>query len=163
MIGEKYIESHIRNLKIGLELGCGYGGLMLKLLKAGFEVYGVDICEYCVNYANRVFRENGFDERCYVMNAESLSFPDNSFDFIYVIISLHEMNAEKVAREGFRVLKQRGIFIDIDWAPWANTGVSERYLDIEEVEKIFAEAGFIVKEAFYDGELEYLLFTKILQ
>ena len=76
------------------------------------------------------------------------------------MISLHEMNIKKVAREGFRVLRRRRKFIVIDWAPWANTGVPERYYSIEEVRKIFEQIGFMTREAFYDADLEYILLKK---
>jgi len=161
VINEDFIVYNIRGLKSGLELGCGYGDLLLKLLKMGFNIYGIDICGYCVDSANRIFRDHGFGERCYEMYAESLLFKDSIFDFIYVVISLHEMDLEKVARESYRVLKHKGLFIDIDWAPWADTGVYERYLSIDEVRKIFEDSGFIVREAFYDGDLEYILLEKL--
>ena len=160
MIEKEYVYVNIRELKRGLELGCGYGDFMLRLLKMGFDVYGVDICSYCVKYANNLFRDHGFSERCHVMDAESLSFHDDSFDFIYVIISLHEMDVKRVARENFRVLKEKGRFIDIDWAPWADTGAFEKYYSIEEVRQAFEYVGFTTREAFYEGDLEYILFKK---
>ena len=160
MIKEDFITSNIKRLKNGLELGCGHGDLVLKLLKMGFNVYGIDICGYCVDRANEMFRRNGLGKRCYKMSAESLSFGDSIFDFIYAVISLHEMHLERVARESYRVLRDNGLFIDIDWAPWAITGAYERYLSIDEIERIFGELGFVVKEAFYDGDLEYILLMK---
>ncbi len=162
MIKEEYVYANIRDLRRGLELGCGYGNFMLRLLKKGFDVYGIDICDRCVKHANDLFRDYGFGERCYVKNAESLSFHDNSFDFIYVIISLHEMNVRRVAKESFRVLRRRGRFIDVDWAPWASTGAFEKYYSIEEVRRIFEYIGFTAREAFYEDDLEYILFKKNL-
>jgi len=159
-INEDYIISRVDGLRDGLELGCGYGDLMLRLLRLGFNVYGVDICGYCVEIANEKFRRYGYGDRCYKMSAESLSFPESSFDFIYVVISLHEMDLEKVARESYKVLRSNGLFIDIDWTPWARTGVHEKYLSIDDVREVFSRVGFIMREAFYDWDLEYILFMK---
>lgn len=160
MIDDKYIYMHLKGLKYGLELGCGYGDFMTKLLRIGYKVYGVDKCSYCIKYANRSFRNSGFNSLCYRMYAESLSFSDETFDFIYVITSLHEMNMEKAVREAYRVLRKGRLFIDIDWAPWADTGVPEKYLSIEELIEIFTSIGFRIRESYYRDEIEYMLCEK---
>ena len=160
MISDEYIRIHIKGLKLGLELGCGYGDFMIKLLEEGYSVYGIDKCGYCIEYANRVFKERGFDKLCYKMSAESLLFSDAYFDFVYTIISLHEMSVKNAIKEVYRVLKRGGIFIDIDWAPWADTGVPERYLRIEELMEFLADTGFKMREAFYRDDLEYVLCKK---
>ena len=84
VVNEDYIVSNIKGLRDGLELGCGYGDFILRLLKKGFNVYGVDTCSSCVEYANNLFRDEGFGERCYVMNAESLSHSMMNHSILYM-------------------------------------------------------------------------------
>jgi SAM-dependent methyltransferase len=72
-----------------LDVGCGKGFLLYDwmLVVPGVEVYGIDISGYAI--------ENGKEEirhRLQVANANALSYPDQHFDLVYSINTLHNLH-----------------------------------------------------------------------
>ena len=89
-----------------LELGCWDGMVSYFLQKKGKRATAIDL------------RDIGFDERAkkagvnfQAMNAEDLQFPDECFDLVFSYASFeHFHNADKVLKEGLRVLRKGGHF-----------------------------------------------------
>lgn len=63
-----------------LEVGCGSGHLASQFLNAGHEYYGVDNSSSLISIASKSFPQTTFA----VSEANSLEFPDNSFDYVIV-------------------------------------------------------------------------------
>jgi ubiquinone/menaquinone biosynthesis C-methylase UbiE len=89
-----------------LDVGCGKGFLLYDFTKVvpGLELQGIDISEYAVENAKEEIRN-----RLQVGNATSLPFPDNYFDFVYSITTLHNLHCydlDKALREIERVGKK---------------------------------------------------------
>lgn len=84
-----------------LEVGCGRGHLTSRLAERGVDVVGVD--------ANPKAAEIADTERVLTMDAESLDFPDDSFDYVLSVHALEHIPAlgEALAEMG-RVLRQGG-------------------------------------------------------
>ncbi len=84
-----------------LEVGCGRGHLTLRLAERGIDVLGID--------ANPRAAEIAGTERVLTMGAESLDFPDDSFDYVLSVHALEHIPAlgEALAEMG-RVLRQGG-------------------------------------------------------
>ncbi len=94
-----------------LDLGCGTGRTTYHLYRMGYRVVGVDISEEMVRIARRKYPYIDF----YVGDACSLSFKDESFD--YVLFSFNgidyiypESNRIAALREVYRVLRPGGVF-----------------------------------------------------
>jgi ubiquinone/menaquinone biosynthesis C-methylase UbiE len=106
------------NGKIVLDLGCGYGGLMLAVAEMGAErVLGVDVSEERVAFARRRLQPAA---RAFpvLADAASLPFPDQSVDIIVsdsAIEHLHDLRA--ALREMVRVLRPGGRV----YALWGNS------------------------------------------
>jgi ubiquinone/menaquinone biosynthesis C-methylase UbiE len=67
-----------------LEIGCGTGTDLLQFLAAGANAFGIDLSNRSVDLAKERLRLFGFDRgRVLVADAESLPFPDGSFDLAY--------------------------------------------------------------------------------
>jgi ubiquinone/menaquinone biosynthesis C-methylase UbiE len=89
-----------------LDVGCGKGFLLYDFTKVvpGLELYGLDISEYAIENSKEEIRD-----RLQVGNATSLPFPDNYFDFVYSITTLHNLHCydlDKALREIERVGKK---------------------------------------------------------
>ena len=89
-----------------LDVGCGKGFLLYDFTKAvpGLELHGIDISEYAIENAKEEIKD-----RLQVGNATSLPFPDNYFDFVFSITTLHNLHCydlDKALREIERVGKQ---------------------------------------------------------
>jgi phosphatidylethanolamine/phosphatidyl-N-methylethanolamine N-methyltransferase len=105
-----------------LEIGVGNGS-HLKYYKT-HEITGIDTSDGMLDRARRYQRDN---IQVAKMNAEELSFPDETFDYIILshVIAVVE-NPEKVLEEAYRVLKPHGkVFILNHFTP--DNGL--KYLD----------------------------------
>jgi len=71
-----------------LDVGCGKGFLLYEFTQEvpGVEVTGIDISEYAIENSKEEIRDN-----LQAGNAISLPFPDDTFDFIISITTLHNL------------------------------------------------------------------------
>jgi SAM-dependent methyltransferase len=92
-----------------LEIGCGNGADGVMFARAGAQYVGVDLTEAAVEATRNHFRALGLEGRLEIENAEHLSFPDESFDFVYSHGVLHHTpHPESAFAELHRVLKPGG-------------------------------------------------------
>lgn len=132
-----------------LDVGCAKGFLVKDLMTVcpGLEVFGLDVSEYALKNS-----ETEVIGRLHLGSAEYLPFPDNSFDFIVAINSIHNLPREKVIRalkEVQRVGKGKA-FIQVDsydtpedkklFEEWVLTAEYHDYP--EGWFKVFEEAGY---------------------
>lgn len=89
-----------------LDVGAGKGFLLHDFTKVlpDLDVHGIDISTYAIENAKEEVKD-----RLQVGSATSLPFPDNSFDFVYSINTLHNLHCydlDKALREIERVGKK---------------------------------------------------------
>lgn len=89
-----------------LDVGCGKGFLLYDFTKVvpGLELYGIDISEYAIANAKEEIRD-----RIQVGNAISLPYPDQYFDLVISITTLHNLHnydLDQALREIERVGKK---------------------------------------------------------
>ena len=110
-----------RNLRV-LDVGCGAGFFSVLLAKEGYQVTGVDLTPDMIENARILAAEEKTDCDFLVMDAENLSFADESFD---VVISRNLTwtlpDVKSAYREWVRVLKKGGVLLNFD----ANYGLSD--------------------------------------
>lgn len=98
-----------------LDLGCGMGGLVVRLQQEGCKVFGVDYCfDYCVITRLRGMRY-GFQSQVVNGAAEWLPLKDQSVDiiFCYEVIE-HIFDPLAMLREIHRVIRPNGlVFITV--------------------------------------------------
>ena len=89
-----------------LDVGCGKGFLLYDFTKVmpSLELHGIDISDYAIDNAKAEIKD------CLqVGNATSLPYPDNYFDFVYSITTLHNLHCydlDKSLRDIERVSKK---------------------------------------------------------
>ncbi len=90
-------------------LGCGSGEEVEFLLtKNPDKITGVDISEKLIEIAKNTYPSVEFKQ----MDAENLLFEKNSFDFVYCSLMMDYFeNWEKVLKEVYKVLNDKGIFL----------------------------------------------------
>lgn len=138
------------NLKKGskvLDVGCAKGFLVKDLLNLGIDAFGIDISQYALNNC-----EAETIGRLHLGSAEKLPFPDNSFDAVIAINSIHNLEKKKclsalkeiqrvsphnsfVQVDSYRNEKEKEIFLS-----WVLTAEFHGYPD--EWIKLFKEAGY---------------------
>ena len=89
-----------------LDIGCGKGYQLYELIQLcpGIDVYGIDISSYAIENSKREIKD-----RLQVCNAASLPFPDDYFDFVFSLNTLHNLpnyDLDKALREMERVGKK---------------------------------------------------------
>jgi len=97
-----------------LELGCGTGFFLLNLKQAGVVDRGhvTDLSPGMVAAARRNAATLGYDVEGRVADAESLPYPDASFDLVVGHAVLHHIpDVELALREVLRVLRPGGRFV----------------------------------------------------
>lgn len=95
-----------------LDLGCGNGRFSILFARElGYKVTGVDGSEAMIRECQN--NDTGHAIEWHVENATNLTFPDDSFDVIWISHLLHLVDdPQQVLHECFRLLKPGGVLID---------------------------------------------------
>lgn len=102
----------LKSVKKILDLGCGMGRNFFPLVKAGFEVYGIDSAKNGVDYILSDKKIKFFTNQVVVGKFQNLPYENNFFD---AVISVQTLNHGKKAdvlkgiEEVKRVLKNQGL------------------------------------------------------
>ena len=96
--------------KTVLEYGCGTGSSTFDLVEQGARVTGIDISPVAIQKAQEAAEQLGLSERAkfITMDAEKLTFADESFDLICGTGVLHHLDLKNAYAQLARVLKPRG-------------------------------------------------------
>jgi ubiquinone/menaquinone biosynthesis C-methylase UbiE len=93
-----------------LEVGCGMGSDLLQFARGGARVTGLDYTPRSVDITRRRFEVYGVPGRFTIGDAESLPFPDGSFDVVYSNGVLHHTpDTQRAIDEVHRVLRPGGV------------------------------------------------------
>jgi len=83
-----------------LDIGCGTGTNALRLLRAGWQVTGVDYALEAVNRARKKIQRAGFKADIHYGDVTRIQFSSHSFDLIYDIGCFHSLDAQ--SRQKYR-------------------------------------------------------------
>ena len=132
-----------------LDVGCAKGFMLHDLAKIipGMTVKGIDVSTYAIDNAI-----GDMHEHVQVGDARSLPFPDDAFDVVISVNTLHNLEREECAcalREVDRVAR-RGAFVTVDayrndaereaMEAWNLT--AQTVLHVDEWKAFFREAGY---------------------
>jgi SAM-dependent methyltransferase len=91
-----------------LDVGCGSGGLAIRLARAGHRVAGVDVSDVALDIAREAARSAGVTIEWRRAFAERLPFPDQSFDYVVSAHTIeHVRDLPQVAAEFRRVARKK--------------------------------------------------------
>lgn len=92
-----------------LEIGVGSGSHAKLLAGSAKSFIGIDITDYAVKSAKKRFEVFNLSGQIIKMDAETLEFSDNSFDFIWSWgVIHHSSDTKKILKEIQRVLRPNG-------------------------------------------------------
>ena len=95
-----------------LEIGCGIGIDLVRFAKGGALTTGIDLSGTAINLAKEYFEFENLPYDLLEMDGESMTFPDETFDVVYVHgVIQYTADARKMIDEAYRVLKPGGILI----------------------------------------------------
>lgn len=108
-----------RGFRDVLDVGCGEGRFCRKLSAAGLSTIGIDPTAELIDHARKL--DPSGDYR--IARAESLDFPDNSFDLVVSYLTLIDIQDAKAAiAEMTRVLRPSGTLLVANLASYATAG-----------------------------------------
>ena len=121
-----------------LDCSCGIGNLACYLTDKKYDVVGLTYNQSEVDYANHIGRH-------YIIQGDmhTLSFDDNTFDFVYSIDALEHCQSPYIAlQEMKRVLKPNGkMFIFMPGARWIEYEPHLYVLNIRQMKWLIHKAG----------------------
>jgi SAM-dependent methyltransferase len=92
-----------------LEIGVGLGTDFVRFVRTGADAVGIDLTEAAVESVRARLAGDGLEAELHVADAESLPFPDESFDLVYSWGVLHHTpNTGRALDEVRRVLRPGG-------------------------------------------------------
>ena len=114
-----YVLEHTNDSDSVLELGCGYGRVLKKILPSSAEVIGIDTSRESLELASEYTMYN---PRCHLFqtSAERLPFRENSFDKVVCIqngISAFKIDPKELIQESIRVTKVGGLCLFSSYSP----------------------------------------------
>lgn len=109
------LDEYCKDKKV-LDYCCGLGETSLELAKRGAKVVGIDISDESIESTKKLLKQNKLDNNAefFVMDAENLTFKDNTFDAIICAGVLHHLDVNKAFPEIARVLKPNGKVICVE-------------------------------------------------
>jgi SAM-dependent methyltransferase len=105
------VATHGGHEKRVLEYGCGVGSEAFDLAAGGAHVTGIDISGVAIETSRDEASERGVSVDFFEMDAEALTFPDDSFDLVCGSGILHHLDLERAFGQIARVLSPGGTAI----------------------------------------------------
>jgi ubiquinone/menaquinone biosynthesis C-methylase UbiE len=147
-----------------LDLGCSTGGQLFSVMDVypEAEAYAIDVGAPMVRYGHARAEATGRKVHFSQQNAETLDFPDNTFDLVTSSFFFHEISiksSKNILKETLRVLKPGGLMINqelppvsevsgpyedfvVDWDAYYNNEPYYWQFRHQNLEKLFIECGF---------------------
>ncbi len=118
----KEVLTHIRPEKdeVILDAGCGVGGASIWLAERSDSLYkGITISPTQVKNAELYAKNRKVESKVSfsLMDFHLTTFPDATFDAVFMIESSCYAHIDKLLEEAYRILKPRGKLMIIDYAP----------------------------------------------
>jgi SAM-dependent methyltransferase len=170
-IGYQFYRRRIEPLCPGarvLEYGCGDDAYIGKMIGWGAHVTAIDISDEAVEHARRLAEQTGQSDKSDFarMNAEELTFPDQSFDLIVGRAILHHLDLDKAYRSIARCLKPGGTAVFLE--PLGHNPIINMYrnatpqLRTEDEHPLLMKDLELAKRYFGTLETEYFTLASML-
>jgi ubiquinone/menaquinone biosynthesis C-methylase UbiE len=132
----QYVADQIEPTGRILDVGCGTGDLVWRLVRKADEVVGLELSPAMVEYANeRLAREPRSNASFLLGDATAAlaHLPDGHFDLATSVLVLHEMPTEAQAPLLSEVARVAQSLLCVDFRapmPWNLAGIRNRFLEI---------------------------------
>lgn len=130
-----------------LEAACGPGRALGYLSRQAKSIVGCDFTRALVDLANQHY---GGRIKVVQMDAQSMTFPDRSFDLVILYEALYYLpRVDLFLSEVRRVLRPNGVLLlctpNCEWPEFNPSPFSRRYYSAAELRRLLEDAGFAVE------------------
>ena len=143
-----------------LDIGCGTGSLMAKLALQGYNAYGIDMSDECLNVTAERLSCLSLSNLAEVKRGSALEvdYPDRFFDAIIAAEVLEHMEEDhKAVQEFYRLLRPGGFcLITVPsnqrlWDRWDEMAGHKRRYSKNDIMTLFTNQSFSVEKIFTWG------------
>jgi len=140
-----------------LDVGCAKGFLVKDLMIEcpGLECFGVDISDYAIRHC-----EKEVVGRLQIASADNLPFPDNSFDLVYSINTIHNLDRKgcvKALSEIQRVSKEKSYVVLDSYRTFDQKSQFEKWVLTAKFHGYPEEWIGLFREAGYSGDYSWTI------
>lgn len=112
-----------------LELAHGPGHMLVELEAAGFRPVGIDLSPFMGRLAKNNLRKAGVNANLIRSQAQTLPFPDESFDSIMATFPTEFIVNPATISEGYRTLKSGGNLVVVAEAQLTRGGIVRNFIE----------------------------------
>ncbi len=149
-----------------LELACGGGRLILRLLHEGFQVDGVDSCSFLLDVLTRKAQNAGLTPVLHHQRLESIDLPESSYKLVYIplgsfqLVSDREL-AELAIHKYYKLLEPGGRLVVALFLPWTHDHLDTGgWQIIRDVKLSIKNQRYVEREATVHDPVEQLILAK---
>jgi 2-polyprenyl-6-hydroxyphenyl methylase/3-demethylubiquinone-9 3-methyltransferase len=116
----KHVISRVQSQDSVLELGCGYGRVLLEIARVARRAVGIDTSKESLELA-RSMAPDGSNCEFIEMDATKMTFPDNEFDVVFCVqngISAFGVDQVRLIGEALRVARPGGYVLFSSYTDW---------------------------------------------
>ena len=150
------VELSKREARTVLEIGCGNGRDSIHFAKKGFLSSAIDVSPSAVELAKSNIEDAKVDVNIQEASAESLPFPNSSFDGVFSLSVLHSTNLRNSIPEVYRVLRSKGYaFIHIYADTQLRNGDVNETISLDNYIKLLKTSGFAIQDMYTEEEEKF--------
>jgi len=140
-----------------LDLGCGDGRIAAEMVKAGYEVTGVDFLETCIIYSKVLVEKGDFIQDDITENLPEKYGFEGKFDAVTLVEVYEHIPPAKcpaVLENARRALRPDGLLIiSVPSKALPFSKIHYRHFELEDFERELRQAGFKVNKIIYQYNL----------
>lgn len=145
-----------------LDVGSGHGNTALYLATEGASVTSIDISPKLIDGCKKRAAINNLNVDFFVMDANVLDFPDETFDIVVGFRTIHHLpDIFNFAKEAMRVLKTDGRLLLVEpqkWNPFVEFG--RRFIKNKDIDRTVTEHPLVPKDLSVIKEVFGNIFTR---
>lgn len=146
-----------------LELACGGGRLLLRLLHEGYQVDGVDSCPFLIDVLNRKAKNAGLTPSLYHQRLEAVDLPESSYKLVYIPLGSFQLIADRelaqlALAKYFKLLESGGKLVVSLFIPWTHDNLDTGgWQIIRDVKLRIKNQRYVEREATVHDPVEQII------
>ena len=149
-----------------LELACGGGRLILRMLHDGFQVDGTDSCSFLLDVLARKAKNGGLTPTLHHQRLESIDLPESSYKLVYIPLGSFQLVSDREIAElallkYYKLLEPGGQLVVALFLPWTHDNLDTGgWQIIRDVKLQIKNQRYVEREATIHDPVEQIILAK---